>query len=172
MKRLFSSILSLGLIVALVSCSNSKADTSNSSTIEKGNESAKQTNQLSYNEGEVEQGLPTTTVKWDRLIEDFGTVDQGEVLETKFTLTNTGSEPLIINNATSTCGCTVPTVEKNKPIQPGESTEIGVRFDTKGKKGKNNKPINVFANVEGGKTTANIVATVNAPDKVETPAEK
>ncbi len=163
MKKLYSIILFLAASIILISCSNSKAD----SQTKKDGVNEEQVNQFSYNEDEVKQGLPETTVTWDRAEENFGSVKAGEVLETTFTLTNTGKNPLIITDAKSTCGCTVPTVEKNKPIQPGESTEIGVRFNTKGKKGKQHKPINIFANVEGGKTTANITADVE-----EAPSEE
>ena len=45
---------------------------------------------------------------FDKLSHDFGTINEGEVVETVFTLTNTGSSDLIILNARGSCGCTVP----------------------------------------------------------------
>ncbi|HMP31257.1 MAG TPA: DUF1573 domain-containing protein, partial [Saprospiraceae bacterium] len=40
---------------------------------------------------------------------DYGNVDYGSDRIRKVKFTNTGNEPLIINNASGSCGCTVPT---------------------------------------------------------------
>ena len=61
---------------------------------------------------------------------DFGTINEGDVVEHTFTFTNTGKAPLVIVNAKGSCGCTVPTYPK-EPILPGESAEVKVRYDTK-----------------------------------------
>ena len=76
---------------------------------------------------------------------DFGTITEGKTIEHTFKFTNTGKAPLIISNARSTCGCTVPKWSK-KPIPPGEEGEIRVRFDSKGKKNAQNKPVTITAN--------------------------
>ncbi|MEJ2163831.1 MAG: DUF1573 domain-containing protein, partial [Robiginitalea sp.] len=60
---------------------------------------------------------------------DFGTIEQNTPQEHTFTFTNTGEAPLIITNATSSCGCTVPDYPKNVPIQPGEKGELVVKFN-------------------------------------------
>ena len=39
---------------------------------------------------------------------DFGTIKEGDVVETEFKFTNTGKGPLIISSAQGSCGCTVP----------------------------------------------------------------
>ena len=49
-----------------------------------------------------------------------------------FKFKNTGDRPLVIHQAIASCGCTVPTYTK-KPIQPGESGEINVKYDGTGK---------------------------------------
>ncbi len=76
---------------------------------------------------------------------EYGKVKQGDVVEHTFTFENTGNAPLLITNAKSTCGCTVPIYPKS-PILPGETEEIKVRFNTKGKQGKQKKPIMIEAN--------------------------
>ena len=61
---------------------------------------------------------------------DYGTIEQHSDPYRFFNFTNTGNEPLVIQNAKGSCGCTVPTYPK-EPILPGESAEIKVRYDTK-----------------------------------------
>lgn len=61
---------------------------------------------------------------------DYGTIEKGADGLRVFEFTNTGNAPLIISNAKSTCGCTVPNWPK-EPIMPGQSGEIKVKYDTK-----------------------------------------
>ncbi len=61
---------------------------------------------------------------------DYGTITQGANGVRKFPFINDGTEPLIIQSAKGSCGCTVPRYPK-EPILPGESAEIEVRYDTK-----------------------------------------
>lgn len=82
---------------------------------------------------------------------DFGMVDEGaEVIKT-FNFTNTGKIPLIISDARSTCGCTVPDWPKN-PVPPGGEGEIKVVFQTKGKPNRQNKPVTITANTYPAQT--------------------
>lgn len=60
---------------------------------------------------------------------DYGKILQGADPLRKFKFKNTGTEPLVINNARGSCGCTVPTYPK-EPIAPGAVGEIEVRYDT------------------------------------------
>ncbi len=60
---------------------------------------------------------------------DYGTVDKGSDPYRKFKFKNTGAEPLIIKEAHSTCGCTIPNFKKD-PVYPGEWGELTVRYDT------------------------------------------
>lgn len=61
---------------------------------------------------------------------DYGTIEQHSDPYRFFSFKNTGNEPLVIQHAKGSCGCTVPTYPK-EPILPGESAEIKVRYDTK-----------------------------------------
>ena len=45
-----------------------------------------------------------------------------------FEFTNTGDKPLIIKDAKSSCGCTVPSFPKD-PIAPGASEKIEVQYN-------------------------------------------
>lgn len=63
-----------------------------------------------------------------------------------FTIKNTGNNPLIISNISTTCGCTVPEWVK-KPVLPNQTTEIAVRV-TPDNKGYFRKVVTVFCNTE------------------------
>jgi len=87
---------------------------------------------------------------FDRAEHDFGTIVQGDVVETTFSFKNTGKTDLIITNATSTCGCTIPEWPK-QPIAVGESGEIKVKFNSAGKLNKVTKTITLTTNTQTGK---------------------
>jgi len=76
---------------------------------------------------------------------DFGKIDQGDVVTHTYKFKNTGKVPLIISGARSTCGCTVPKWPKD-PVPPGESGIIEVKFNSRGKRNKQTKPITITAN--------------------------
>lgn len=68
----------------------------------------------------------------DRTSHNFGTFKESKVQKTTFTATNTGNKPLIIQQAFTSCGCTVANYTKT-PIQPGEKGTITVSYDGKNK---------------------------------------
>lgn len=76
---------------------------------------------------------------------DFGDIVQGAKVEHVFTLTNTGTVPLVISNVAATCGCTVPSWPK-EPVAPGKSAEIKVSFNSSGKMGKQNSVVRIYSN--------------------------
>lgn len=78
---------------------------------------------------------------------DFGKIKQGEKVAYSYKFKNAGKSPLIILNATATCGCTVPEVPK-EPIKPGAEGEIKVVFDSNGKSGLQDKVITVTSNAQ------------------------
>jgi Protein of unknown function (DUF1573) len=80
-------------------------------------------------------------------IMDYGTIKKGSERVRHFTFKNTGTEPLIISNATGSCGCTVPTYPK-EPIMPGASASIDVNYDTQ-REGPFTKTVTLTTNAEG-----------------------
>ncbi len=86
-------------------------------------------------------------MKFDVREIDFGTHNEGEILDTVFKFTNTGEVPLVITNVKTSCGCTTPYWPK-KPIQPGASDVIKVKFNTNHKPGKQTKTITIHANTK------------------------
>jgi hypothetical protein len=107
----------------------------------------------STNNGEV------AAIKFKEDNFDFGTIKQGEKVKHTFEFTNTGKAPLIIQNASASCGCTVPDWPHD-PIQPGESSKIEVEFNSAGKKGPQSKSVSITANTDPSITTLRFVAVV------------
>lgn len=90
---------------------------------------------------------------------DFGEMVEGDVLETVFKFKNTGKSPLIITNARASCGCTIPDYSR-EPIAVGAEGEIKVKFNSRGKHGKQNKRVTITTNTENGRELLYILANV------------
>ena len=81
----------------------------------------------------------------DKRVYDFRKAKEGELVETSFQITNTGKQPLNIRKTKANCGCTVSAPEKDT-LAPGESSQIKVTFNTKGRRGNQYKTITIFSN--------------------------
>ncbi|MGB5980354.1 MAG: DUF1573 domain-containing protein [Cyclobacteriaceae bacterium] len=102
---------------------------------------------------------PLPAISFEKEEHDFGTINEGDVVEHTFAFTNTGEKPLIISNASASCGCTVPEWPK-QPIPPGKTGEIKARFNSTGKPNQQNKTITITANTFPEKNTLRIKANV------------
>lgn len=77
---------------------------------------------------------------------DFGSeIIDGEKVTHKFSFTNVGPTPLIIEKVKASCGCTTPNWPK-QPIAPGATGEITATYNSKGRIGKFNKAIRITSN--------------------------
>jgi len=82
-----------------------------------------------------------------------------------FDFKNTGKTPIIVSNVQTSCGCT--TADKpTEPVQPGKSSKISVKYDTK-RVGEFTKTITVTTNV--GEPVVLTIKGKVAPD-ASTPA--
>ena len=73
-------------------------------------------------------------MKFEKTRHDFGVfAPDTAILTYDFVFTNVGKEPIIIHQASASCGCTVPeyTLE---PIMPGCHGRISVTYNGKGRK--------------------------------------
>ena len=93
---------------------------------------------------------------------DYGDVEYGGDGMRTFEFTNTGDEPLVIEKATATCGCTVPE-KPEEPIAPGETGELKVKYNTR-KVGYIRKTIAVYSNAEGSPHAVKIKGKVLEKD--------
>lgn len=64
----------------------------------------------------------------------LGLLREGEIISGSFTLSNKGSEPYVIGDVTTTCGCTDVEYDR-KPIVAGESSVVKFTFNSSGKFG-------------------------------------
>ncbi|OUJ70234.1 DUF1573 domain-containing protein [Hymenobacter crusticola] len=90
---------------------------------------------------------------------NFGDIKPGEVVKHTFSFTNSGKSPLLIENATASCGCTTPNWTKD-PIAPGAKGTIDVQFDSHGKSGLQNKQVSIRANTQPSITQIAIRANI------------
>lgn len=102
---------------------------------------------------------PSTTIDFGATEHNFGKINQDSENTKIFKFTNTGNEPLIIQTATGSCGCTVPKFPKD-PIAPGATGEIEVVYKPGKQKGSQQKTVTVTANTEPAQTMLYIKAEV------------
>ncbi len=103
-------------------------------------------------------------IEFEEEIYDFGEVYEGDIVTHEFVFRNTGRQPLIISDARSTCGCTVPEWPKD-PIPPGGQGKIVVKFNTAGKKNNQSKPITITANTFPSTTRIYLRGFVHSDEK-------
>jgi len=179
MKFKFLFVAALALMVGLQACNQAsnkvKESTKNAaeSTKKAANNAVDAVSNAANNAAAtaadaIDPDQPTTTVSWDKEEHDFGNINEGDKVNTSFTFTNTGNEPLIISSAKGSCGCTVPKWPK-EPIAPGGTGSIDVEFNSKNKPGRQTKTVTIQANTDPNpirlKIKAEVAKDPNAPDK-------
>ncbi|MFA5575591.1 MAG: DUF1573 domain-containing protein [Brumimicrobium sp.] len=110
---------------------------------------------------EEERMASMTTMDISPKVHDFGSIPSGQPVTTVFTIKNTGDNPLIIDDAKASCGCTVPE-KPEQPIMPGEEYPLEVTFTSNpGQAGTLvNKTVTVTANIAEASQVVNIKANV------------
>jgi hypothetical protein len=98
---------------------------------------------------------------------NFGKLTQGDVVTTTFDYVNTGIDSVRILSTKAGCGCTTPSYSKD-PLAPGDTAQIIVQFNSRGKMGVFTKSVIVNHNGETAKeylTIRGIIEkkTVEAP---------
>ncbi|HWW95436.1 MAG TPA: DUF1573 domain-containing protein [Vicinamibacteria bacterium] len=76
---------------------------------------------------------------------DFGKAVPNKTLEKEFSLRNFGNEDLVIENVSTTCGCTAALMD-SKVIKPGATTPLRVSLQTREYSGKVERTILVRSN--------------------------
>ena len=104
-------------------------------------------------------GLPVFEFETDN--HEFGIITEGEKVSYTFKFKNTGNAPLVISNASASCGCTVPEYTKT-PVAPGEDGEVNVTFDSSGKSGMTTKSVTLIANTEPNTKVLKVSADIQS----------
>ncbi len=107
----------------------------------------------------VEAEGPVSAFEFETTEHDFGTINEGDVVEYTYKFKNSGPVPLIIQGAQGSCGCTVPNWTK-EPIPVGGSGVVTAKFDSHGKQNLQNKTVTVTANTSPKQTVLKFKAMV------------
>jgi hypothetical protein len=82
---------------------------------------------------QVQQAQPVTTndktISWNETIHDFGKIKQNDPAGVTFTMKNSGTTPVVITAAKSSCGCTVAEYTK-EPVKPGETGIVKATYNS------------------------------------------
>ncbi len=100
---------------------------------------------------------------FEETVHDFGNMIKGEVVHYSFNFKNAGKSDLLISHVSTSCGCTVSEYP-HKPLKPGEKGTIAVTFNSKNKRGFQNKSIIILANTKPNRTVLHIKADVKMPE--------
>lgn len=102
---------------------------------------------------EEEAKANQTTMEVTPNVHDFGVIEKETPVSKIFTVKNTGDNPLTIDDAKASCGCTVPR-KPEEPILPGETGELEVTFTSK-------------PNQAGQDITKTVTITANIPNSTK-----
>jgi Protein of unknown function (DUF1573) len=112
-------------------------------------------------------------IKFAKDTHDFGKIEQGKPVTHVFEFKNTGTDPVVINDAQASCGCTKPNWTR-EPIMPGKTGSVSATFNAAAA-GQFTKTVTVTSNAEAGQTVLYLKGEVTAQAPAataESPASK
>ena len=101
----------------------------------------------------------TTTVAVNQTTIDFGSFQKTEKQERSFVLINTGNQLLVIQDVTTSCGCTKVEYSK-EPVRPSGTLELKVIYEAEQAE-HFNKAITVYCNAENSPLRLTIKGNAN-----------
>ena len=112
-----------------------------------------------------DQNPNAPVITFEKIVHNYGTINQNADGTCQFEFTNSGKEPLILSRPKSSCGCTVPTWPK-QPILPGKTDAVKVTYSTK-RIGPINKTVTIYSNASNSPVVLRIKGKViKNPDEV------
>lgn len=88
---------------------------------------------ISFAQEEIKQ-KDKGEMKFEKTQHNFGVFSEDTaIVSYDFVFTNVGKSPLIIHQASASCGCTIPEYTL-KPIMPGKTGKISVTYNGKGRR--------------------------------------
>jgi len=113
----------------------------------------------------VKSQYSQTNLKMSDTQHDFGTFKEEAGRQTfDFIVTNTGNQPLVIQNVVASCGCTTPEWTR-QPIPAGAKGKVTAIYDPKDRPGPFNKTLSVYTNTKPEVTVLVIKGEVTAREK-------
>jgi len=164
MKYLSLSALMLAGALAATSCDSKTSEKDERIQALEQRLSQMEQNQVTVpgNTQSIQAADPSTlgAFQFNEIEYDFGTIDEGKVIEHDFKFINTGEAPLLISNIQASCGCTSPDWTKS-PIKPGEEGFVKVVFNSAAKSGVQSPTVSITANTQPNVTRLRLKGTVN-----------
>ena len=109
--------------------------------------------------------VAVTTMKLSENQHDFGVFkEEAGPQKYDFTLTNTGKQPLMIQNVVASCGCTTPEWTR-QPIPSGGTGKVTAIYDPRDRPGQFNKTLSVYTNTQPEVTVIVIKGEVTPREK-------
>jgi len=142
------------VFAVLISCDNTETKNTISTDVVKNTNSA----------GDDDNANKLPRMSFSDTTYDFGRIIQGEKVAYSYVFTNIGDADLLITKVSTSCGCTVGKYPK-EPIKPGDEGKIEVVFDSKSKRGFQNKSITIMANTQPNSTKLFLKGIVVEPEK-------
>ncbi len=96
----------------------------------------------------VQQNDRRTKVSVDNPDRHYYPIIQGEPLEIFYKFKNTGTEPLIVDEIQTSCGCLVADKASYRTIRPGKTGSINLKYNTNKNIGFVRHYVEVYSNVK------------------------
>ena len=105
-------------------------------------------------------------LSWEKtIVEVDAEIGQGEV-NAYYPFTNTSDSSITITKSTASCGCTVPSLEKDT-YAPGETGKLLATFDIGSRVGLQHKEITVEVQEAGGPQSYNLTLNIDIPQLIQ-----
>jgi len=115
-----------------------------------------------------------SSIVFDKLVHDFGTMEKGGDASCVFTFKNITKKPVTLTNVKTSCGCTAADWPK-EPVAKKKKASIKVKYDSN-RVGKFTKTIKVYIDGEENPIQLEIKGTIVSPNandvKSAVPVEK
>ncbi|WP_373493092.1 DUF1573 domain-containing protein [Aquiflexum sp.] len=161
MKYLKLSALAMALAITAVGCETKNDQSDKIAELEQKLAKLEASQPVPTNVSSVETADPSSlgAFQFQEMEYDFGTIDEGKVIEHLFKFTNNGQAPLVISNITASCGCTSPDWTK-APVKPGDEGFVKVVFNSTAKTGTQAPTVTIQANTSPNVTRLRLKGNV------------
>ncbi len=95
----------------------------------------------------AQDGAQGAKITIQERLHHFGEVQSDTLLSHTFTFENSGSDTLVVEELSASCGCTAALLD-NARLAPGEKGEVKVTLNTRGKRGNVRQSVDIFTNDE------------------------